>query len=178
MAFVAQTVADRAKSGAAVPIFSRSRFHRSGRTDEFQSGSDFAVDGDFALQIEGICKAFGEFDADFDGVAGADHLPELDVVQTRHDRHFIRTCRDQFRNQNGTGLKTGLALQHSGEDRKRRIVCLKHRKVRSQPPACNDMRFADLRDFVQPEKRITMRNAGFDFVGVQGGREQRVGNRE
>ena len=94
------------------------------------------VDGSTVRDADGrvvgsslLGQSFGEFDVDLDCFARPNHATKLDIVESRNDRHVIGFNRDQFRNQDGSRLKTGLALQHPREHRKIRVVPLKYREA-------------------------------------------------
>lgn len=134
----------------------RLSFHRSCRADKFKSSSNFACfglginDANFALQVEGICESFGQFDAEFNCLAGTNHLAKLHVVESGHNWHGIGVRWNESRNQHCAGLKTRFTLQHAWKYRKARIMPLKHRQIGRQHLACDDVRFTDFGDFVEP----------------------------
>lgn len=63
--------------------------HRRSGADEFQASRDFAVDGAFALQIEGVGDSLCQLHGQLNGFSRSNHLAELDIVQSSDDGNFI-----------------------------------------------------------------------------------------
>jgi len=115
------------------PATSWSGLHGCGSANEFKSRGDLSRVGDgvsnhdFALQIEGICKACGEFHIKFNRFTWPDHFSKLNVVEPRHNRHSICARREDLGDQHSTGLKARFTLQHTWKHRKIGVMSLKYR---------------------------------------------------
>lgn len=101
-----------------------------------------------------------------EGFTGSDESTELRVGQSGDDRHVAGFDFARLGDQNGTGLKRGLALQHTGEHRKIWVMSCEDIELGVEKLPGVNLVLADFDDFVDPEERITVRDELLDFVAV------------
>src|SRR5438132_655063 len=114
-------------------------------------------------------EAVYQLDLDVKRVARANQVPELGVMDTRYNRYAAdgerlwRLPRDQY----GARLQRGLTQQHARQHGPAGKMSAEHVEVaRNVLSGCQPIwRFLD--HFVDPQKRIAMRNQSADFVSGQ-----------